>query len=166
MLKVNNYKQNIKQSNGYGNIVFVLLCQCWVRLHGSLNLYETSVLVLLCQCWVRLHGSLNLYETSVLVLLCQCWVRLHGSLNLYETSVSHDGLVLGLWCLTPLSTIFQLYRGSQFYWWRKPEYWRKPLTCRMSLTNFITWCCIKVGFELTTLSVTHGKYNIIYVRDD
>jgi hypothetical protein len=34
--------------------------------------------------------------------------------------------------LTNFITMFQLYRGSQFYWWREPP------TCRKSLTNFIT----------------------------
>jgi hypothetical protein len=33
-----------------------------------------------------------------------------------------EQLRLELWCLTPLLTVFLLYGGTLFYWWRKPEY--------------------------------------------
>ena len=53
------------------------------------------------------------------------------------------GLRLGIWYLTTLSTIFQLYRGGQFHRRRKLGSQRKPPTCRKSLTNFIAKRCIK-----------------------
>ena len=39
----------------------------------------------------------------------------------YFKHIQNEWIGLGLWCLMPLLAIFQLYCGSQFNWWRKPE---------------------------------------------
>jgi hypothetical protein len=53
----------------------------------------------------------------------------------------------------PLSTIFQLNRGGQFYWWRKKEYPEKTYNLVQIIDIMYEYTSPLMGFKLTTLVV-------------
>jgi hypothetical protein len=43
-----------------------------------------------------------------------------AKIKLYRTR--NVGWLFDVYFLTPISTLFHLYTGDEFYWWRKPKY--------------------------------------------
>jgi hypothetical protein len=66
------------------------------------NRYATDAVFIWVSAFIKTY-NLNISNSYRIIAICPC-------------------IRLGLWRLIPLSTIFKLYRDSQFYRWRKPEH--------------------------------------------
>ena len=111
----------------------------------TFNNISWNSILLVEETWVLSQSLTNfIMQSCIVYILPWGWIKFSTLVVIGTACIgrckSNSSMLVGiggLSCLTPLSTIFQLYRGSQFYWWRKPEYLEKPLTFRKSLTNFI-----------------------------
>ena len=109
----------------------------------------------------KVHRSLNIKQWQVFIKFIGHWTSnsFRPRVIVLDFIIKCGDLVVdGLWCLTPLSTLFQLYRGGQFYWWRKSVYPEKSIDL-LQVTDKLYHILLYgvhlewVGFELATLVV-------------
>jgi len=62
-------------------------------------------------------------DTHRVMFLFNTWQTIRHHIGIISIEITgYAPFCRTIWCLAPLTTIFQLFRGGKLYWWRKPEY--------------------------------------------